>query len=368
MFSGLGGFDSALRNQGHTIVGACEIDKYARNIYKRQFPKIPVWEDATKIKPEELPDFDMLCAGFPCQDVSIAGKRKGFGGTNTILFFEITRIASQKRPRHLLLENVKGLLSHKNGGTARKIFCSLDELGYDTQSCTLNTSDFLPQNRERVFIVATLRKSRGRAREIFPVRKHDKLSPEKKNGRQKREKMIRGGICPTIYVSSGRNCGEACIMTPAPTADANGGGLHSDMMIIIQDTHQPNRVYDPKGISQTISANGGGWGAKTGLYAVPVLAPDREEEEEKKQNRSRSKEDDDHFYTSAARDRHGILHGKRIRRLTPKECERLQGFPDGFSELGADGKAISDTQRYKSLGNAVTVPVAEHVIRKIAAQ
>ena len=107
----------AMRNLGHETVGACEIDKYARSVYARQFPGVAIWENATTIKPKELPDFDILCAGFPCQSFSIAGKRRGFDDTRGSLFFEIARIAKEKRPSILFLENVRGLLSHDKGKT-----------------------------------------------------------------------------------------------------------------------------------------------------------------------------------------------------------------------------------------------------------
>ena len=133
LFSGIGGFDLAAKRQGIEIIGACEIDKYARTVYARHFPGVKIYEDATKIKPEELPDFDILCAGFPCQAFSIAGKRLGFEESRGTLFFEIARIAKQKRPRLLLLENVKGLLSHDRGKTFANILATLDELGYDAE-------------------------------------------------------------------------------------------------------------------------------------------------------------------------------------------------------------------------------------------
>jgi len=117
MFTGIGGFDLAFRNLGHEIVGACEIDKYARDIYSKHFPNVKIHHDATKMSPESLPPFDVLCAGFPCQTFSIAGKRAGFDDPRGNLFFEIARIAKEKRPRYLFLENVKGLLSHDQGET-----------------------------------------------------------------------------------------------------------------------------------------------------------------------------------------------------------------------------------------------------------
>ena len=107
MFSGIGGFDLALQNLGHEMIGACEIDRYARQIYAKQFPGVKIWEDATKINPTELPEFELLCAGFPCQAFSMAGKRLGFEDTRGTLFYEIARIAREKKPSYLFLENVK---------------------------------------------------------------------------------------------------------------------------------------------------------------------------------------------------------------------------------------------------------------------
>jgi DNA (cytosine-5)-methyltransferase 1 len=115
MFTGIGGFDLALRRLGHDIVGACEIDPHARSVFKKQFPGVQVHNDATNLHPQSLPHIDVLSAGFPCQAFSIAGRRRGFDDTRGSLFFEIARIAKEKRPSYLLLENVKGLLSHDKG-------------------------------------------------------------------------------------------------------------------------------------------------------------------------------------------------------------------------------------------------------------
>jgi DNA (cytosine-5)-methyltransferase 1 len=152
-------------------VGYSEIDKYAVQIYERHFHGHRNYGDATKIRPEELPDFDFLVAGFPCQAFSIAGRRLGFEDTRGTMFFEIARIVKQKQPRLLLLENVKGLLSHDKGRTFAAILSALDELGYDVQWQVLNSKDFgVPQNRERVFIVGH---RRGTKRpNVFPLEKN----------------------------------------------------------------------------------------------------------------------------------------------------------------------------------------------------
>lgn len=148
-------------------VGYSEIDPYAIKIYQNHFNH-KNYGDITKIKEKELPEFDLLVGGFPCQSFSIAGQRKGFADTRGTLFFDIARIIKAKRPRLLLLENVKGLLSHDEGRTFRTIITALDELGYDIQWQVLNSKNFgVPQNRERVYIVGNLR---GTPRpEVFPL-------------------------------------------------------------------------------------------------------------------------------------------------------------------------------------------------------
>ena len=178
LFSGVGGFDLALSNLGAEIVGACEIDPYARSVYSRHFPGVKVWENATTIDPNELPRFDILCAGFPCQAFSIAGKRRGFEDTRGSLFFEIVRIARQKKPHYLFLENVRGLLSHDKGQTFRTILTTLAEVGYDAEWQIINSKYFVPQNRERIFIVGHLRGS-GR-RKIFPLGRINEKDDSKK--------------------------------------------------------------------------------------------------------------------------------------------------------------------------------------------
>ncbi len=354
LFSGIGGFDLALRNQGQEIIGACEIDEHARRVYGKHFPKTKIWPDATQLDIIELPDFDGIVAGFPCQTFSIAGNRLGFEESRGTLFFEIARIAKQKRPRYLLLENVKGLLNHDDGKTFAEILAVLDELGYDAEWQVLNSKYFVPQNRERIFIIAYLR---GTPRpEVFPIREVRPVSDSSDHREQKSGEGLRSeDIASTIDSRYGalRNSGETYLQQIG-NIDTKG---HNSIW---------GRVYDPDGIAPNINAEAGGLGAKTGLFAVPVLTPDRPI---KRQNGRRFKTDGEPSFTLTAQDKHGILFdgedkdgfpiGKQIRRLTPTECERLQGFPDGWT------KGLSDTQRYKCLGNAVTVPVVEFILSKL---
>jgi len=274
LFSGIGGFELGIDKKAECI-GFSEIDKYAIQIYKKHFPNHNNYGDITKINEKELPDFDLIVGGFPCQSFSVAGKRGGFNDTRGTLFFDIARIIGEKQPRLLLLENVKGLLSHDKGYTFRAIISTLDELGYDLQWQVLNSKNHgVPQNRERVFIVGHLR---GTSRpEVFPIETKTTTTTSNKANKQQ--------------------------------------------------------------------------------FIAPVLTPDRTK---KRQNGRRFKENGDPSFTLTAQDKHGVYNGTGIRKLTPIECERLQGFPDNWTE------GISDTQRYKCLGNAVTTNVVKTIINQI---
>jgi DNA-cytosine methyltransferase len=219
MFAGIGGFRSGLEAAGgFRCVGYCEIDPYPRRAYEALYDtgEEVFYQDARTIDPVTLPDLDLICGGFPCQSFSIAGRRGGFADTRGTLFFEIARIAEAKRPRYLLLENVPGLLSHDEGRTFATILRSLDELGYDVAWQVLNSKDFgVPQSRNRVYIVGYLRD---------------------------------------------RCAGEILAFDQASPSALSEIGKH----------YEGSRVYDSNGISCTLAANCGGFGGKTGMYAVPI--------------------------------------------------------------------------------------------------
>lgn len=264
-----------------------EWDKYAASIYRYHYGEI-CESDIRTVEPATIPVHDLIVGGFPCQSFSIAGKRGGFEDTRGTLFFEICRIARACGTKYLWLENVKGLLSHDDGATFQTIIRTLDELGYDCQWNVLNSKNFgVPQNRERVFIIANLR-TEPRP-QVFPI-------GENLVGLDER-------VCETTVVS-----------TPS-------GGGHLPMV-------------------------------------RAVLTPDRLE---KRQNGRRMKENGEESFTLTGQDIHGVAVGQSIRRLTPIECERLQAFPDNWTKYGIDknGKQveISDSQRYKVCGNAVTTSV-----------
>lgn len=307
-FAGIGGFRLGMEMTGHECVGHCEIDKFANESYVAMHNvKEGEWyaDDITRVKPGELPEADCYCFGFPCQAFSIAGNRRGFEDTRGTLFFEVMRLAKERKPRILFAENVKGLLNHEGGRTFGIIISTMDELGYDVEWQVLNSKDFgVPQNRERVFVIGHLRGTGSR--KIFPIRDGSKKAFKEE--------------CQISKTLARRNY----------TAYSEGTYINECIQII--GGSQGNRVYDPRGISVTLSSQGGGQGAKTGLYAIPNPKPDGTLE----------------YY---------------IRKLTPKECFRLQGFPDEYFERA---RAVnSDSQLYKQAGNSVTVNVIYEIARRL---
>lgn len=173
LFSGIGAPEIVLREMGWECVGYSEIDPKAIKIYEKNFPKHKNYGDATRIVPNELPDFEFLIAGFPCQAFSISGKRRGYEDSRGTLFFDICRIAKEKRPRRMLLENVRALLSHDSGRTFETILYSLDELGYDAEWGVLDSWFYDAAPRKRIYMHAILRDEKGDDGkgkiEIFPL-------------------------------------------------------------------------------------------------------------------------------------------------------------------------------------------------------
>ena len=374
LFSGIGGFDLAMRNLGHETVGACEIDRYARSVYAKNFPGVPIWEDATKINPKELPDFEILCAGFPCQSFSIAGKRRGFDDTRGSLFFEIARVAKEKQPPILLLENVKGLLSHDKGKTFHTIINTLDEVGYDVSWQIINSKYFVPQNRERIFIIGHLRGER--IRKVFPLGDYDKQTDRKikRIGGYSQCSAIydSDGLFPTLSACThGYAIGNIAVVNDHGTLkereisnnlDANywkGMDNHAQRTMIVADRSRSyagkgRKLESPKDISNSLTSVTKDNYVATFVYFSNTNANMKQRTQDRKET-----------WTLGTGTDFGLNDGTRIRRLTPKECERLQGFPDDYTRYGENNEEISDTQRYKMCGNAVTVPVIQYVLENI---
>ena len=484
--AGIGGFRLGLEAAGHKCIGFCEYDKFAVASYRAMYDTEGEWyaDDVTKLRAGEIPYADIWTFGFPCQDISIAGKQKGLRGKRSGIYYSIIDLIKGKeegdKPTYLLVENVKNLLSVNAGFDFAAVLSEMDEAGYDVRWQVLNSKDFgVPQNRERVYLIAVLR-SRG-GREILPVAGED-------GGALK--EVIGGMQGYRVYDPEGIS---ACI-------GASGGGAGAQSGLYCVGNTNPSgrgmngRIYDARGIAPTVTCESGqgskifvdqtlnrpktteiarclvacytgtlvnwraansgvletgkevpgdaaGTAAETGQFtgrameclalgdgsadmqeARAVLTPDRME---KRQNGRRMKDAGKPMFTLTAQDKHGVYFpekeaaelmpeteaeglpvrnatkqgydmaypgdgvvlaypksesrrgrvGKgcsqtldtgcrmgtvekcgRIRRLTPKECFRLQGFPDALYERAA--AVNSETQLYKQAGNAVTATVA----------
>ncbi|CYW09974.1 DNA cytosine methyltransferase [Streptococcus suis] len=333
LFAGIGGFRLGMERAGHECVGFCEIDQFARKSYKAIHNTEGEFEfhDITAVADESIRGIgraDVICGGFPCQAFSIAGKRAGFEDTRGTLFFEIARFASILRPKYLFLENVTGLLNHDNGNTFETILGALDELGYDAEWQVFNSKNFgVPQNRERVFIIGHLRGAGGRA--IFPF-----------GGGDKEIGSLQGQSTNTITARYGeaQGSGSYIIEGQQPKIIQRGhgynqGGEHDTAPTLTCNSWQENnhiKVYDfynkkTKDVVGTLTASGHQGNTKAGTF--------------------------------------GILDGIRIRKLTPRECWRLQGFPDwAFDKAQA---VNSNSQLYKQAGNSVTVNVIEAIAKRL---
>lgn len=410
----------ALRTRGSGPLPYCvmanEWDKYSAQTYNKNFGGRIDQRDITTIPTEQFPDHDLLVGGFPCQAFSVAGKRGGFDDTRGTMFFEIARILADKKPQHLLLENVKGLLSHDSGRTFTTILGVLTDLGYNVEWSVLNSKNFgVPQNRERVLIVGHLGTCCGR--EVFPIRQDDGI----RVGEDATYPGVAGGSAGVIDHGDFRYTEDKANALDANYhKGADNHGQRTLMQISESATRQAERLYDPRGMSVQLSSLGGGLGAKTGLYAIktqpkyadgerdvkyveendniptiratqhkhgdnetliatqqPFVALTEARTEEAKAIRRESQKDGKDFsprrgkmlvprtddvantVTVAVGNERFMTDMTRIRRLTPLECERLQGFPDNWT-LG-----VSDTQRYKQMGNAVTTNVIQAVITKL---
>ena len=421
LFAGIGGFRLGMESAGHECIGFCEIDKFARASYKAIHNTEGEIElhDITTVTDEEIRaigQVDVICGGFPCQAFSIAGARRGFEDTRGTLFFEIARFASILKPKYLFLENVKGLLNHDRGNTFKTILGALDGLGYDVEWQVLNSKNFsVPQNRERVFIIGHLRE--GRTRRVFPIirenAKFDNQQPKIEIvGNTKNPNGTSQGTGSVVYDSNGL-VGTLCardykepkqIAIPVLTPDRankrqNGRRFKTDgepmFTLTAQDRHgvvvenkvkqvgnliatesfggnpHRGRVYDISGISPCLNCVGGGG-----------LEPKIRVKEATKQGYAEAEIGDSvnlsHPNSKTRRGRVGkqiantLLTGEsqgvvepdfRIRKLTPRECWRLQGFPDWAFDKAQE--VNSNSQLYKQAGNSVTVNVIAAIAKEL---
>jgi len=438
MFSGIGGFEYGIQkatNNQWECVGYSEIDKYAIQVYSKHFPTHTNYGNATKINPTELPDFDILVGGFPCQSFSIAGKRKGFEDTRGTLFFEIARILKAKKPSTCLLENVKGLVNHNGGKTFATILSTLSELGYDVEWQVLNSKHFgVPQNRERVFIIGHLGKRSSR--KIFPFADS---STEIDTAQQQISSSIHAG-----YYKQGGRDQQYIVQMNNPTHSNDriysqdgispslntmqGGNRQPKIIMMLKQTATKRTFQTPKEINEFLRENKKGFTNRViaeklklpitqiehyfrtdDSRAIPspcvwkelklILNLDEIYDKQvlefyKKEiefEQTRRVYDINHLSPTlnATQEPKIISHSPRsgnskkggtgenassehcftldssphyvngIRRLTPTECARLQGFPDDWCS------DLSDTQQYKCYGNAVTTNVIKKLIETV---
>lgn len=322
LFSGIGGFDLAYElafAPGGNFYYS-EIDKYALEIYQKRFPNAVPLGDVTKINVASLPEFDIIMGGSPCQDLSIAKKdRQGLDGSRSGLFWKFVEIIKSKRPEYFILENVNSMPKEAKAIISKAL--------YGIEPVMINAATVSAQNRKRLFWVGERVKSLTDEPEY---RKVEIAQPADRGLYLKHILQAASEVDEAFFVSYDPDANEYFhddserkSRTVRSSGRSSGlGDKHNWDTIRIGSFNsggQGDRIYSPDGKSVSLSANGGGRGAKTGLYAI-------------KQN---------------------------VRRLTPIECERLQGFPDNWTE------GISNSQRYKCLGNAVNVQVAKHILDAI---
>lgn len=372
-----------MESAGHECIGFCEIDKFARASYKAIHDTKGEIElhDITRVSDESIRRIgrvDVVCGGFPCQAFSIAGNRRGFEDTRGTLFFEIARFASILRPKYLFLENVKGILNHENGITFETIISTLDELGYNVEWQLLNSKDFgVPQNRERVFIIGHSR--RYRSRFLFPLSGENqptssqsviKIGNVNPSGNGMNGEVYQAdGLAPTLTTNKGEGQKIAIpVLTPDRTDKRqNGRRFKSDgepmFTLTAQDKHgiliagklpgnhdQNSRVYDTDGLAPTLSTMQGG-GQEPKIIQRGHGYNQGGEHDIAPAITSNSYQENNH-----------LSDGYRIRKLTPRECWRLQGFPDWAFDKAQE--VNSNSQLYKQAGNSVTVNVIAAIAKE----
>ncbi|MGF2942949.1 DNA cytosine methyltransferase [Enterococcus xiangfangensis] len=367
LFAGIGGFRLGMERAGHRCIGFCEIDEFARRSYKAIHDTRGEVEmhDITSVSDEfvqSLGPVDILCGGFPCQAFSIAGKRQGFSDTRGTLFFEIARFAALLQPKFLFLENVRGLLNHEGGATFETILRTLDGLRYDVEWQVLNSKAYLPQSRERVFLIGHSRDTS--TEQVFPIigttgsfdqkiRALVNINPSKR------------GMGGQVYGSDGLSptlAGDEGIKIAMPT-----NNKISVAGILPGNFEQGNRVYDANGMAPTLSTKQGG-------TKILIRRNETQYQEAKpgdsvnlafpNSTSRRGRLGKQSVHTLMTGDQQAVVTDQyQIRKLTPRECWRLQGFPDWAFDKAA--KVNSDSQLYKQAGNSVTVPVIFDIAKRL---
>ena len=318
LFSGLGGFRIALEKVGGTCVFSSEINSHASLMYETNFGEKPNG-DITKIKTIDIPNFDILCAGFPCQAFSIAGKQLGFEDTRGTLFFEICRIVQEKKPKVIFLENVKNLTVHDKGNTFKKIISSLENLGYYVSYKILNAKDFgIPQNRERIIIVASLNKKLNFNNLKYSDKKIniEHILEEEFDNKNYLEKSTYT-ILDEKHIKENSKSGLIFAGFINKTMRKNVDISKSQLS---RNHRQPNRIYRYDGTHPTLSSQ-----ESSGRYYI-------------------------------------LLKNGNVRKLSLLECYKLMGFPVDFKLIG------SKNNLYQRIGNSVCIRMIESVAKLIKSE
>ena len=389
LFSGIGGFHLGFKKAGYDVkTFFSEVDTHAIAVYKYNFKNSKYVGSVTDVRGEQLPKIDAITFGSPCQDFSVAGNRKGMEGDRSSLILEAIRLIHECRPRVFIWENVKGTFSSNDGRDFAAILQAFTNIGgYRLEWQLCNTSWFLPQNRERIYLVGYSATPPRDWKGVFPIQKDDKVSPGSPG---KRGRGISSAESRSARTITARYWKMGSSDTYIKMADyRNDEGLR-----VREDDESPclsARRHSEKDVSTMppLAVSGA-------LRTYPRQKPKGEEDNRKKQLETRTddvsnavtthpfdsvvvptqlgnsekygnsvKKDGDDAFTLRSSEPNGIIGGKSIRRLTPIECERLQGFPDNWTQFGIyDGetKEVSNTQRYKMCGNAVTVDVVKAVV------
>lgn len=357
-FAGIGGFHSGLENAGMECIGWCEFDKFAQKSYRAMYDTERLWfaDDIRKVRGWDVPKADLWTFGFPCQDVSIAGKQKGIKrGTRSGLFYEIMRLideAEENRPEWLVCENVKNLLSIDGGRGFFTVLTEMGGRGYTVEWRVYNSKDYrAPQNRERVYIVGHRGESAGQP--LLPIRRESTATLSQVVGGSQGERVYDGNKISCTLSSQGGGGGAKTGLYTFVDINKKGSVQTTDTaraLLARYNKGQPNRPAECSGVLARVKV-------------MPILTPDRLE---KRQNGRRLKNEGEPSFTLTSQDRHGVLIADdriKIRKLTPRECFRLQGFTDEQFDRAAAVNSV--TQLYKQAGNAVTVNVVEEIGRHI---
>jgi len=357
LFSGIGGFHLGLEKAGFEVDSYfSEIDKYAIDVYSNNFKNSTYVGSVTDVRGGDLPDIDAITFGSPCQDFSLAGKRKGLGGERSSLIGEAIRLIGEKRPRFFIWENVKGTFSSNNREDFAAILQAFTNIGgYRLEWQLLNTKWFLPQNRERIYLVGYL--GDGSGGQVFPIRESNREVNELQ-GQQ----------------------GSACTVLARYEAGANGSYVVERKLNAQEKIRVPSAVasgYEEAGVGDSINLTALGSKTRRGRVGEgiaqtldthcdqAVIGYSRDSKGKVTSRHEKDECNTIHSSSGMGGNTDQFIKQGNIRRLTPVECERLQGFPDNWTAMGKEMGNISDTQRYKMCGNAVTVDVVAEVAKNI---